>query len=156
MRIISPRTLNYTTTAEVVADVALLRLGYHSAGHWSLPQACHHLRLVAEIGLDPASNPAAAARTPAEPTMTAVKAIMLRERALPPAAQQPPGVEPAGVTGVGEIDAFLAGLAEVDARTGTVPHPLFGPVSAEEFGQLNLIHVSHHLSRIVPFSAVKP
>ena len=63
------RTLAFSTTADVAAEVSRLRTaGYQRAGQWNLPQACFHLDTIMASAMKPgphaADTPEQAARKP--------------------------------------------------------------------------------------------
>ena len=138
------RSLRYTSTADVAADVRHLCGGYLRSANWTLPQACWHLWTVTQALL---------ARPLAEPTpdMLARRPVMEATVAggpLPDGLPAPEELTPPATAGRADVDAFLAFLDAFHPRPAM--HRLFGPLTAEQMGPLFLAHCGHHLGHLIP------
>jgi hypothetical protein len=53
------------------------------------------------------------------------------------------------------VDQFRSEVAEFQGMTTTpCPHPFFGPLTKQQWNDLILVHAAHHLSFLIPRSAV--
>ena len=58
---------------------------------------------------------------------------------------------PAGLRDAEEVSTFKAAVARAfDPASVFDIHPLFGKVSSDEWREFHLIHISHHLSFLIP------
>ena len=69
----------------------------------------------------------------------------------------PPELQPSGdLDGREEAENLRLAIAHFLASPGpVVPHRLFGPLSREEWHQLQLTHLAHHLSFASPVEGAK-
>jgi hypothetical protein len=143
------RTLRYASLDEVMPDVERLLEGHVTVGTWCLAQICRHLATVTRRAVDlPASTPQDQSKWVGEEQ----KRQVLESGMLPEGLHGPPELMPWEALGEREeAEGLRAAIAHYKASAGPViPHRIFGPLSREEWDQLQLIHLAHHLSFAVP------
>lgn len=140
------RAVRYGDFGAVTADVRSLRRGYEQLGNWSLAQIAWHLNKAFEFQLDtPVADPTDEQRS-FRPAMEKSFAV----GSLPTGLKTPDVALPPSSAGDGDIDALLAMLGRVAAHDKPAQHRRFGPLTADEFRRLSLLHCAHHLSYLVP------
>lgn len=145
------RNLRFETFDDVMPDVERLLLGHTTVGHWSLAQICRHLSTVMRRIVDlPASTPS----DPSQWFPEQKKRQVFESRQIPEGLPAPPEIVPSETLGDREeADALRATLDYYRASPGpVVPHRFFGPLTRDEWDQLQLVHFAHHLSFAVPKS----
>jgi hypothetical protein len=151
------RTLRFTSFDEVLAEVDRLVAAERDgrlrrAGNWPLGQTLGHLATWAAFALD-GYPPEVCAPLPIRLILR-----MMRNRILTKGMM--PGVK------VGRVPGGTLGLEPVDTETGlgrlrdiygrlratapAIPNPVFGPLTHEQWVQLNLRHAELHLGNLVP------
>jgi len=146
------RPLAFSSLDDVMPDVDRLLAGHQTVGTWSLGQICNHLalslRYSAEGGL-----PVRISWLTRLLVGTPAKWHVFRTGALPAGFKVP---SPVLVPAPDRDDR-----AEAEALRATIrlylaapepfpPHPLFGPLSPEEWRRFHCIHCAHHLSFALP------
>lgn len=139
------RELRYPDTAAIADDVARLRKGHAQSGNWTLQQACWHLGRAIERMLS--RKVGTVSPTPAKPEALA---RVLSTGKLPGGLQAPEGIVPPATASDADIEAFLLSVRKLDGALYPVDHSILGPVTAEQFRPLALIHCAHHLSHFRP------
>lgn len=143
------RTLSFNNLDEVMPDVERLLEGHTTVGTWTLAQICRHLATVMRRVVDlPAS-------TPQDPSLWVGeerKRQVLESGTIPEGLPGPPEVLPVETLGEREeAEGLRQAIAHYKASSGPViAHRFFGPLSKPEWDRLQLIHVAHHLSFVVP------
>lgn len=144
------RTLRFERLDEVMPEVERLLAGHETLGTWSLAQICRHLAMSMRRAVD---LPASTTFDPALRVSDEQKRRVFETGQLPEALPGPPEIMPGEV---GDARAEADGLREAIAYfhaspTGPqAPHRFFGPMSRDEWEQLQRIHCAHHLSFVVP------
>ena len=145
------RALTYASLDAVMPDVDRLLLGYGKAGQWTLGQISNHLSKALTLTVEGAP----------------VKVSWLKRMVLGPLAKwhvfrtgtMPSGIKipspklvpPAEADDRAEVEALRAAIRMFLGEAGPlVPHPLFGPMSVDEWRRFHCIHCAHHLSFLVP------
>lgn len=148
------RQVRFTTVAEVIDDVQRLQRGHVQLGKWTLPQASWHLggalaSYLHEIPMDLTSTPEQIEmqKNRLEPLLASGK--------MPAGVPTPKGTDPLTETpaplGPAEIDAFIAGLKNLECSSlKKVCFGFVGVITLEQFRQFILIHSANHLSHFVP------
>lgn len=144
------RTLTFSSLDDVMPDVDRLLLGHRTAGNWTLGQICSHLGAGMRGAID-----GFGVRAPWLIRITLGKSfkrkvlstgkmdegIKLPENALPK-----PGLDARA-----EAEALRATIGIFKAHAGPfVDHPMFGPLTRDEWMRLHMIHCAHHLSFVWP------
>jgi hypothetical protein len=143
------RSISYQRFDEIMPDVERLLHGHTTVGKWSMAQICRHVATVMRRVVDlPAS-------TPADPSLRVSdqqKRQVLESGELPEGLPGPPELMPAdNLDEQEEVEGLRQAIAHYQASPGPVmTHRLFGPLTKDEWDRLQLIHVAHHLSFIVP------
>jgi hypothetical protein len=143
------RTLRYRSLDDVMPDVERLLAGHKTVGNWSLAQICRHLATVTRRVVDlPAS-------TPQDPSLWVgpeQKRQVLESGLIPEDMPAPPQLVPAETVGEREeAEGLRQAIAHYKASPGPViAHRVFGPLTKEEWDQLQRIHLAHHLSFAIP------
>lgn len=145
------RSLQFSSTDEIIAEVERLRGGCKTVGAWSPAQIYGHLASVIEAIL---KAPAPAPGTPPPPTLFSPEKRdeVFASGMLPEGVPQPDwlaGFQPQGEQE--EADRLCAALRAFGASAGPVGHHrYFGALSKEQWDRLNCIHCAHHLSFAIP------
>lgn len=141
--------LRYENVDQVIADVKNLRRGWeHTAGQWTLAQACWHLGFAMRASMTPGPD---VPETPEQLAMKPRKDAILAAGRLPMTIQSPERALPPPDAGEEAIDSFLATLEKYKSYPGPfAPHRLFGKLTDDEARRLALIHCAHHLSYLAP------
>lgn len=151
------RTLTFATLNDAVADAEmLLAVGYEKAGNWDLAQVCGHLSEWLRFPIDGFPKVPLLLR----PVLALVRATIgrnLRAKVLANGFEPGTRTLPQTVfaTGNSKDAAAVAKLKETaerfEAHAGPIhPSPLFGRVTKDEARALQLKHLAHHLSFLVP------
>jgi hypothetical protein len=143
------RVLRYQGFDEVMPDVERLLAGHDTIGKWSLAQICRHLAIVMRRVVDlPASTP----QDPSQWLGEEKKKEVIASGLIPEGMPGPPEVLPGDTAGAREeAEGLRQAIAYYRASPGPViPHRRFGPLTREEWDQLQLIHLAHHLSFALP------
>ncbi len=135
--------------AEAERLVAAEREGrIDSAGNWKLGQALGHLATWANFAQD-GYPPEVRAPLPVRMILRMMRGTILKKGMLPGVRI---GTLPAGTLGVDQLDAeeglrrFHAAIQRLRTSPPKIPNPVFGPLTHEQWIQLNLRHVELHLS----------
>jgi hypothetical protein len=155
------RELDFRDFDALVRDIESLSAdGYESRGKWDLAQVCRHLAEWMRFPLDGYPRPPLPIRLM---LWTMRKTIGKRElkkilesRRMPGGGPTLPETVPAaGGDDAAAVKELLQVIARFRAHEGPFhPSPLFGELGAEDCTQLQLIHCSHHLSFLVPKTAL--
>lgn len=143
------RSLRFQSFDDVMPDVERLLAGHTTAGLWSLGQICRHLAVVLRRVVDlPASTPFDPSKFVGEEQKKAI----LESGILPEGIPAPPEIVPSETLNEHEeAENLRQALAYYKASPGPViPHRIFGPLTKQEWDQLQLIHLAHHLSFATP------
>jgi hypothetical protein len=144
---IERRPLKYADFNAVKADVQKLRMMPHKQlGNWNLAQIASHLNKAFEFQL---ATPVAAANDE-QRQFRPMLDKSLATGTLPTSIKAPDTVLPPPAAGDPDIDALLKMLDRVASHNAPAQHRRFGPLSADEFRRLSLLHCAHHLSYLVP------
>jgi hypothetical protein len=148
------RTLDFRSFDEVSADVARLAATPHDpCGNWDLARTCDHLALSIESIVE--DRPLKIS-LPIKVVARLLGPVMLRRvlktRKLPRGVSGPRELLPAEAA---DLQASIARLNTALASAKTFPgltrrHPLFGPMTLDQWREATLIHCAHHLSHLVP------
>lgn len=141
----------------------LHRGGYRSLGRWNLAQTCEHLSDWMEFmisGYPPAPWPMRVMmwgmrRTLGPAMLRKILATGSMSRGGPTLKQT---VHPAaGLEESTSLKRFRETVARFKACEGQYhASPIFGPLSAEDGWQLQLVHCAHHISLLVPLESARP
>jgi hypothetical protein len=144
------RPLEFSSLTEVMPDVDRLLQGHRAGGNWSLGQMCNHLSdsLIFSVDGFGVKAPWLIRKTLGPiikrqlyKTGKMSEGIKLPEKFLPK-----PGLDARA-----EAEALRAALQRYSAYTGPMAdHPMFGPLSRDEWTRLHCIHCAHHLSFMHP------
>ena len=151
------RTLRFETIDAALAEADRLVTAEREgrlaqAGKWPLGQTLGHLATWAEFALDgyPANVQA--------PWLVRAIARMLRNRIITQGMR--PGMKlgrlPGGTVGLEPMSSddglrrFRAAMERLRTTAPTIPNPVFGPLTHEQWIQLNLRHAELHLGFQVP------
>jgi hypothetical protein len=155
------RQLDFHDFDAVIRDVeSLAAVGYERCGRWELAQVCRHLAEWLRFPLDGYPKPPAPIRLM---LWTLRKTIGKRElRKILESRQMPGGgptlpetVPSSGGNEAEAVEDLRRIIARFRAHDGPFyPSPLFGQLGAEDCTQLQLIHCAHHLSHLVPKTAL--
>jgi hypothetical protein len=143
------RPLQFRSLDEVMPDVERLLAGHATVGNWTLAQICRHLATVMRRVVDlPAS-------TPSDPSLWVGeerKRELFESGRLPEGLTAPPQVVPDETLGErDEAEGLRQAIAYYRASPGpAIPHRLLGPLTRDEWDQVQLIHITHHLSFAIP------
>jgi hypothetical protein len=148
------RDLNFRTSDEALAEVdRLLAAPYERRGNWDLAQVCDHLADAFDGSIHGYSfaAPWIIRALLGKPALWYV----LRFRSIPIRARRPrdldpqPGKDPAACAARlrESVRAFEA------SKDPLAPHPFFGRISREQWRQVHLFHMAHHLAFLHPIPA---
>ena len=141
--------LRFSSLDEVLPEVERLRNGHTTVGNWTLAQICRHLATVLRRVADlPASTP----RDPSQELGEERKREVLETGRLPEGLPAPQVLLPEGGLDEGEeAENLRQAIAYFQSSPGPVaPHRLFGPLTRDEWHQLQCIHCAHHLGFAIP------
>lgn len=148
------RTLDFQSFADVRADVAGLVAAPHDRrGNWDLATTCDHLAKAIEVGLENRSVALPRfAKVLAPVVGPLVFKRILKKRSTPRGVKAPAPFVPATNCACDDAVARLDAITRrAEAFAGPMPrHVFFGPITADQWKQLMLIHCAHHLSFLVP------
>jgi hypothetical protein len=155
------RRLNFQTLDDAVQDArVLLQGGYDQAGQWNLAQVLGHCQDWLRFPLDGYPRPFFPIRLLlwlAKITVgTGMRKKILLERSfkagtatLPETVKQPNQIEDAQA-----LEQLERTVERFKRHRGPLhPSPLFGKMTYEEHRELQVIHLQHHLSFLVPKSS---
>ena len=140
------RALSFSRLEEVMPEVDRLLEGHTTTGRWSLGQICNHLSTALQYTVEgfPEQAPWLLRRT----VGPVAKRQVLGSGAMPEGVKLPekylpkPGLDPRA-----EAEALRATIRLFAAHAGPLAdHPLFGPMSRDEWLRYHIIHCAHHLS----------
>ncbi len=150
------RSIAFERLDQVIPEVDRLLGGHVASGRWSLGQILRHLassiKLLVEGGLPPLDPP--------DPEMA--RRFEIRRRRFFQHGKFPEGVAipipalipPADVDERAEAESLRLVLRRFEDFDGPFPaHPVFGPMSKEEWGDFHRLHCAHHLGFVRPTSA---
>jgi Protein of unknown function (DUF1569) len=146
------RTLQFDHFDDVMPDVERLLKGHETVGTWSLAQTCRHLATVLRRVVDlPASTP----HDPSQWVGEERKREVIESGLIPEGLPAPSEIVPSDTIGEREeAEELRCAIAYYRASPGPViPHRIFGPLTKAEWDRLQLIHLAHHLSFVVPNGA---
>jgi len=144
------RRLRFSCCAEILAEVERLACGHRTLGNWSLAQICHHLADTQEFCVQD--------REPEIKTTALYRAtigrfalaVLLWFRFIP---EQQGNLSPPGPA---DLEAAIERLRGATGQIATQPmsaqHPIFGPLTQDQWRRFHLIHAAHHLSFVLPES----
>jgi hypothetical protein len=146
------RRLRFHTIDDALAEaerlVAAERQGrLDCAGNWELGQALGHLATWANFALD-GYPPEIRAPLPVRMVLRLMRNSVLRKGMMPGVRI---GKLPGGTVGLEPMDAdeglrrFRAALERLRTNAPAIPNPVFGPLTHEQWIQLNLRHAELHL-----------
>jgi hypothetical protein len=144
------RPLAFSSLSEVMPEVDRLLQGHRTGGNWSLGQICNHLShsLIYSVEGFGVMAPwlirkmlGPIFKRQLFKTGKMGEGIKLPEKFLPK-----PGLDARA-----EAEALRAALQSYSAHAGSMAvHPMFGPLSRDEWTRLHCIHCAHHLSFVHP------
>jgi hypothetical protein len=151
------RALRFTSFDEVLAEVERLAAAERDgrlrrAGNWPLGQSLGHLATWAAFALD-GYPPEVRAPLPIRLILRVMRNRILTKGMMPGVKV---GRVPGGTLGLEPVDTEtgLGRLRDVYARLRTtpptIPNPAFGPLTHDQWIQLNLRHAELHLGHLVP------
>ena len=147
------RTLRFETFDEILADAERLAAtsSVRKLGNWSLGQSFFHLAAGMRLMLDGSKTQAPLLARLVGPV---VKFWMLN-RSLPagfklPKASADELIAEREVSTVEGLEALCSAVARMKVATEFQPHPIFGPMNAEQARKLQCRHSELHLSFFVP------
>jgi hypothetical protein len=149
-RVQGRRQLRSTSYDELLADArSLASCPTRQLGNWSLGQICEHLAQGIGVALDgPPFKPSWFVRT---------LGPLLKKRYI--SRPMPPGFKlprkagrliPAPTDAAQGLAALENAIARLERTDERLPHFVFGPMTRDEWDQLNFRHAEMHLSFIVP------
>jgi len=148
--------------SESMTDLLSEEMSWHPPGKWSAVEVLEHLYLtyagtvkgferVAEAGKSLATTPTWRQRCP---TLVVVGFGYMPEGRKAPAVAQPRGLPPEKVRTeiLGEIRKMDEIIARCEGAFGKrdklLDHPILGPLTAEQWRKLHLVHGLHHVKQI--------
>jgi hypothetical protein len=149
------RTLEFHALADAAADVRQLQThGCEPQGTWSIGQICRHLAEFLDSSMHgfPEVPEWAKYRELGPAMLLRVLQGKRMKTGFPlPEAHQPPKEADAGIW----PDRLCRLLVVAESFYGPVPpHPIFGPMSLDQWREMQLIHLAHHLSFLCPKDAI--
>ena len=161
--IVSKRNLTFNSLDDAVLDASrLLTSGYRQAGKWNLAQLLGHCTDWLQFpvrGYPPLPVPIRGLMWLAKVTMgRSMFNKIVRERGfkpgtatLPATIKKAPPDEDAAA-----LESFKIAVREFqDFRGQPFASPLFGRLTMEEHRELQIIHLQHHLSHLVPLAEAR-
>lgn len=150
------RKLTFATLNDAVADAEnLLAVGYEKAGDWDLAQACGHLSEWLRFPIDGFPKVPLLLRPVFALTRLLVGRSMKRNvlaKGFPAGGRtMPQTVFASGGNDATAVAKLKETVERFEAHAGPVhPSPLFGSMTKDEARALQLRHLAHHLSFLVP------
>ena len=153
------RALRFDTINDALAEAERLVTAEREGrltcvGNWKLGQALGHLATWANFAQD--GYPAdVRAPLPVRMVLRLMRGMVLKKGMMPGVRI---GKLPGGTVGLEEMDAeeglrrFRAAMERLRASPPTIPNPVLGPLTHEQWIQLNLRHAELHLSFQCPRS----
>ena len=150
------RALVFDRLDQVMPDVDRLLAGHTTVGTWSLGQICNHLTAVIVGSVDgfPMKAPWFVRKTigPFILKRLLTTGRMREGIGLPPDVLPRPGSDARA-----EAEALRAAITMFNATPGPfAAHPLFGPMTRDQWDRLHRIHCAHHLSFTLPDEPPSP
>ncbi len=144
------RTLAFSSLAEVMPEVDRLLAGHRMVGSWTLGQICNHLSGAIRASVEgvpfKAPWPARVLIGPIARRRILSTGRMPRGVRLPEKFAPRPGLDARA-----EAEALRATIRLFSAEAGPLsPHPLFGPMTVEDWHRFHCIHAAHHLNFALP------
>jgi hypothetical protein len=145
------RRLTFDSFEQASAEIdRLLSCDYRRAGEWDLGQMCDHLAdsLHGSMHGFDFITPWLARMLFAKPALR----YLMKRRRIPIRAKLPRRMEPAAGKDAARCAARLREkMREFDAWSQPLAaHPFFGRLGAEQWRQVHLIHMAHHLGFLLP------
>jgi hypothetical protein len=144
------RPLAFSSLTEVMPEVDRLLQGHEAGGNWSLGQMCNHLSntFVYSIEGFGAKVPWLIRKT----LGPIVKRQLFKTGQMRAGIKIPEKFLPRpGLDARAEAEALRAAVQKYSAHSGPLAdHPMFGPLSRDEWTRLHCIHCAHHLSFMHP------
>jgi len=145
------RTLEFQSLSEAAAEVRQLQqLGCEPQGGWTFGQICRHLAefLQASMhGFPPVPEWEQYRELGPKFLVRVLEGKQMRTGFPLPEAHQPPQDTAADDWS----DRLCQLLAEAEHFQGPPPpHPVFGPMSLDQWRRLQYVHLAHHLSFLCP------
>ena len=154
---VARRDLSFDRLDDVLADVDhLVQAGYDRAGAWSLGQIADHLARPIETTMNEVYRvdlPWIMTNWLSRNTvMRLSKWDLFRRRKIPSGLPAPKAfVTTPDVDEQQAVTRLRQAVRDLQAYDGPWPfHPLFGPLTAEQWREFHVIHAAHHLSFLVP------
>lgn len=144
------RTLHFNSYEDILADVHQMQAcSKHALGNWSLGQICEHLAKAIEYAVDGAPFRAPWIFRMVGPLIK--KRIITRPMKpgfqLPKSAVEYLPSQTEDAAGIARLERAIERFRHCD---DIKPHSFFGPMTREEYDQLNYRHSEMHLSFVVP------
>ena len=147
------RSIGFDRLDEVMPEVDCLLGGHATSGSWSLGQILHHLAtaigLITEVEHPPPRpiDPEAARRFEARRRRFFSSGRFPEGVAVPFPALEPP----LDVDERAEAESLRSVLARFRESDGPFPsHPVFGPMSKDDWDAFHRLHCAHHLGFVRP------
>ncbi len=146
------RTLKFSSFDEVIADAEMLASSPNTRtlGNWPVDRLLTHLATAINLSIDGMDVKA--------PWLMRLMGPLIKRRVMkqgmPPGFNVPKdreaGAYPGGFTPHEAVDKLSAAVARTQREKMTARHPVFGPLTHEEWTLLHLHHAAMHLSFTVP------
>ncbi len=152
-RVAGRRTLRFQSYDDILADArAMNAQSTRSLGNWSLGQICEHLAKAMEYAVDGAPFKASWLFRVVGPLIK--RRILTRPMKpgfrLPKSASMYLPQNTDAEAGIARLEKAIARYLQTPQLE---PHVIFGPLTRDEYDQLNFRHAEMHLSLIVPDQA---
>ncbi len=151
------RALRFSSLDDVMPEVDRLLLGHETVGKWSLGQICRHLSKAMEMTVE--GKPIRGYGLMRWTIGPFARRHIFRTGRMPEGVKLPSkALEPKpGLDDRAEAEALRATIRLFLAEDGPFTvHPVFGPLSVEEWRLLHRIHCAHHLSFARPANTTSP
>jgi Protein of unknown function (DUF1569) len=146
------RRLAFASLDDVISDVDRLMPGYEKAGDWSLGQVGFHLAKALTMTVD--GRPTRRSWLVRWIIGPLARRHVFRTGTLPTGIKipSPKLAPPPDANDRAEVEALRAAVRLFLAEPGpfAATHPMFGPMSVEDWRRFHCIHCAHHLSFLVP------
>jgi len=144
------RTLTFANLDEMMAEVDRLLAGHRTLGRWSLGQVCNHLSGAIRASVEgiPFKLPWIVRKLIGP---IAKRRVLGRGR-LPDGMKLPEAYAPKpGLDARAEAESLRATIRYFTAHAGPLgSHPVFGPLTADEWRRFHCVHGAHHLGFVLP------
>ena len=142
------RRLRLSCYQEILGEVQRLAPAHRTLGNWSLAQICAHLAETQAFSVQPGEPEIKTSRLYRATIGRFALAVLLRFGFIP----ERQGDLSAPVSA--DLEASLRQLQTEVQRISTTPmsarHPIFGPLSQDQWRRFHLYHAAHHLSFVLP------